>query len=175
MVYWRYTKMRCSIQRYPTVYRNCTMRYSGYAIICPFPAVSDHGMARGRWLPVLRPSLWAPLHSLLLATMAGAPRTSKWDIHSRVAGWSIMWQGRTRLCYCTNWSWLVGHHRLDLYQFLAPNAYPRLDTFVDTTERRVSSQVYEVMPLFEWCDGSHKYLHVDVPLMEQYQVGLCED
>ena len=84
-------------------------------------------------------------------------------------------QGRTQLCYCTHHlSWPIGHC-LDLYQFLAPNAYPRLDMFVDTTERRVSSQVYEVMPLFEWCDGSHKYLHVDVPLMEQYQVGLCED
>ena len=96
---------------------------------------------------------------------------------SRVAGWLHSTDSRMvlELGYCTlSLSWLAGH-QLDLYQFLAPNAYPRLEAFVDTIERRVSSQVYEVMPLFEWCDGSHKYLHVDVPLMEEYQVCLCEE
>ena len=90
---------------------------------------------------------------------------------SRVADWL---HSRMVLKPTLSLSWLAGH-QLDLYQFLAPNAYPRLEAFVDTIERRVSSQVYEVMPLFEWCDGSHKYLHVDVPLMEKYQVCLCEE
>jgi len=74
---------------------------------------------------------------------------------------------------CTTQQWLEQHgvtrHRLGLYQFLAPNAYSQLETFVDTIERKVASQVYEVMPLFEWSDGSRKYLHVDVPQMERYQ------
>lgn len=29
------------------------------------------------------------------------------------------------------------------------------------------------MPLFTWHDGSQKYLHVDVHLMEDYQVRLA--
>lgn len=46
---------------------------------------------------------------------------------------------------------------------------------MDTIERKVASQVYEVMPLFEWSDGSRKYLHVDVPQMERYQVTTLRD
>lgn len=79
---------------------------------------------------------------------------------------------------------------------LAPNAYHQLKGHIPVIDKTVVSEVYEVslsfsrnvspslfhstswilfrvlqvMPLFPWHDGSFKYLHVDVPMLEQYQV-----
>ena len=87
---------------------------------------------------------------------------------------------------------------LNLYRVLAPNAYHQLEGHIPVIDKTVVSEVYEVsqsliflpslfystiwipccilqvMPLFPWHDGSYKYLHVDVPMLEQYQVHECD-
>ena len=170
----RKTKIGCSIQRYPTIYTICTMRhwvcYHLSFSSCPWPQNGQRTMTFCPPPLPLGPTLLPALHNNGWSTMG-------YQVRQPSLGYLLGLLSRIvlELGYCTlSLSWLAGH-QLDLYQFLAPNAYPRLEVFVDTIERRVPSQVYEVMPLFEWCDGSHKYLHVDVPLMEDYQVCLCEE
>lgn len=49
---------------------------------------------------------------------------------------------------CSSEEWLQQHglaaSGLNLYDHLAPNAYPQLEGFVDITKGRVLSQVYDV-------------------------------
>ncbi|CAI8007237.1 von Willebrand factor A domain-containing protein 3A [Geodia barretti] len=63
---------------------------------------------------------------------------------------------------------------LNIYHVLAPNAYRQVKTAVTHSPDNlsiVSSVVYdEMMPQFTWHDGTLKYLHVDVHLLENYQV-----
>ncbi|XP_016328863.1 von Willebrand factor A domain-containing protein 3A [Sinocyclocheilus anshuiensis] len=75
----------------------------------------------------------------------------------------------------TSSEWLKTHglkaQKLDLYQLLARNAYSPQETFVPVLGKTVSSTVHErVMVRFEWHDGTVKYLHVDLPSVQKYQV-----
>ncbi|XP_053132699.1 von Willebrand factor A domain-containing protein 3A isoform X3 [Hemicordylus capensis] len=63
--------------------------------------------------------------------------------------------------------------KLSLYQVLAPNAFSPVEEFVPILRKTVSSTVYEkaMMP-FEWHDGTVKNVHVDPPILYDYQKQL---
>ncbi|XP_074137102.1 von Willebrand factor A domain-containing protein 3A isoform X3 [Sminthopsis crassicaudata] len=63
--------------------------------------------------------------------------------------------------------------KLSLYQILAPNAFSPMEEFVPILQKTVSSTLHEkVMMQFEWFDGSVKNIHVDPPLLYDYQKQL---
>ncbi|XP_051857171.1 von Willebrand factor A domain-containing protein 3A [Antechinus flavipes] len=63
--------------------------------------------------------------------------------------------------------------KLSLYQILAPNAFSPTEEFVPILQKTVSSTLHEkVMMQFEWYDGSVKNIHVDPPLLYDYQKQL---
>ncbi|XP_030645527.1 von Willebrand factor A domain-containing protein 3A [Chanos chanos] len=74
----------------------------------------------------------------------------------------------------TSSDWLETHglsaQRLDLYQLLAPNAYSPLKEFVPILGKTVSSTVHErAMDQCEWHDRTVKNVHVNLPLLYNYQ------
>ncbi|KAM5151829.1 von Willebrand factor A domain-containing protein 3A [Mantella aurantiaca] len=65
--------------------------------------------------------------------------------------------------------------KLSLYQVLAPNAYSLVEDFVPILQKRVSSTLHErAMMQFEWHDGTVKNVHVDPPLLYEYQKRLAK-
>ncbi|KAK1164860.1 hypothetical protein AOXY_G15278 [Acipenser oxyrinchus oxyrinchus] len=63
--------------------------------------------------------------------------------------------------------------RLSLYQVLAPNAYSLVEEFVPILRKTVCSTLHEkAMMQFEWHDGTVKNIHVDPPLLYNYQKQL---
>ncbi|XP_042564284.1 von Willebrand factor A domain-containing protein 3A [Clupea harengus] len=77
----------------------------------------------------------------------------------------------------TSVEWLKTHglkaQKLGLYQVLAPNAYSSLKEFVPVLGKTVRATVHErAMVPFEWHDGTVKNVHVDLPLLFQYQKQL---
>ncbi|KAG8433099.1 hypothetical protein GDO86_017399 [Hymenochirus boettgeri] len=63
--------------------------------------------------------------------------------------------------------------KLSLYQILAPNAYSLVEEFVPILQKTVSSTLHErAMMQFEWHDGSIKNIHVDPPMLYEYQKQL---
>ncbi|XP_058278568.1 von Willebrand factor A domain-containing protein 3A isoform X2 [Hirundo rustica] len=65
--------------------------------------------------------------------------------------------------------------KLDLYQVLAPNAFSPVEDFVPILKKTVSSTLHEKMMMqFEWCDGTVKNIHVDLPLLYNYQILLAK-
>ncbi|KAM4698276.1 von Willebrand factor A domain-containing protein 3A [Rhinophrynus dorsalis] len=64
--------------------------------------------------------------------------------------------------------------KLSLYQILAPNAYSLVEEFVPILQKTVSSTLHErAMMQFEWHDGSVKNVHVDPPVLYEYQKQLA--
>ncbi|XP_015216057.2 von Willebrand factor A domain-containing protein 3A isoform X2 [Lepisosteus oculatus] len=64
--------------------------------------------------------------------------------------------------------------KLSLYQVLAPNAYSLLEEFVPVLRKTVTSTLHEkAMVQFEWHDGTVKNVHVDPPLLYNYQRQLA--
>uniref|UniRef100_A0A8C6K3Z3 VWFA domain-containing protein n=1 Tax=Melopsittacus undulatus TaxID=13146 RepID=A0A8C6K3Z3_MELUD len=60
--------------------------------------------------------------------------------------------------------------KLNLYQVLAPNAFSPVEEFVPILRKTVSSTLYEkAMIQFEWYDGTVKNIHVDLPMLYNYQ------
>nr|XP_009681674.1 PREDICTED: von Willebrand factor A domain-containing protein 3A isoform X3 [Struthio camelus australis] len=60
--------------------------------------------------------------------------------------------------------------KLNLYQILAPNAFSPVEEFVPILQKTVSSTVLEkAMMRFEWHDGTVKNIHVDPPILYNYQ------
>ncbi|XP_041893048.1 von Willebrand factor A domain-containing protein 3A isoform X1 [Corvus kubaryi] len=65
--------------------------------------------------------------------------------------------------------------KLDLYQVLAPNAFSPVEDFVPILKKTVSSTLHEkVMMQFEWYDGTVKNIHVDLPVLYNYQKILAK-
>ncbi|KAM9305522.1 von Willebrand factor A domain-containing protein 3A [Gastrophryne carolinensis] len=65
--------------------------------------------------------------------------------------------------------------QLTLYQILAPNAYSLVEEFVPILQKTVSSTVHErAMMQFEWHDGTVKNVHVDPPVLYEYQKQLAK-
>ncbi|KFW03073.1 von Willebrand factor A domain-containing protein 3A, partial [Fulmarus glacialis] len=65
--------------------------------------------------------------------------------------------------------------KLNLYQVLAPNAFSPVEEFVPILKKTVSSTLHEkVMMQFEWYDGTVKNIHVDLPLLYNYQKLLAK-
>ncbi|XP_020821051.1 von Willebrand factor A domain-containing protein 3A [Phascolarctos cinereus] len=63
--------------------------------------------------------------------------------------------------------------KLSLYQVLAPNAFSPMEEFVPILQKTVSSTLHEkAMIQFEWHDGTMKNIHVDPPLLYDYQKQL---
>ncbi|XP_019062940.2 von Willebrand factor A domain-containing protein 3A [Fukomys damarensis] len=63
--------------------------------------------------------------------------------------------------------------KLSLYQVLAPNAFSPVEEFVPILQKTVSSTIHEkAMVQFEWHDGTVKNVHVDPPLLSEYQKQL---
>uniref|UniRef100_A0A6I8PMH4 von Willebrand factor A domain containing 3A n=1 Tax=Ornithorhynchus anatinus TaxID=9258 RepID=A0A6I8PMH4_ORNAN len=64
--------------------------------------------------------------------------------------------------------------QLNLYQVLAPSAFSPVEEFVPILQKTVSSTVHEVkaMMQFEWHDGTVKNIHVDPPILYEYQKQL---
>uniref|UniRef100_H3A0J3 von Willebrand factor A domain containing 3A n=1 Tax=Latimeria chalumnae TaxID=7897 RepID=H3A0J3_LATCH len=63
--------------------------------------------------------------------------------------------------------------KLNLYQVLAPNAFSLVEEFVPILRKTVSSTLHEkAMMQFEWHDGTMKNIHVDPPLLYEYQKQL---
>ncbi|XP_041062739.1 von Willebrand factor A domain-containing protein 3A [Carcharodon carcharias] len=63
--------------------------------------------------------------------------------------------------------------KLSLYQVLAPNAFSPLEEFVPILRKTVSSTLHgKVMMQLEWHDGTVKNVHVDPPLLYEYQKQL---
>ncbi|XP_067912743.1 von Willebrand factor A domain-containing protein 3A isoform X6 [Heterodontus francisci] len=63
--------------------------------------------------------------------------------------------------------------KLSLYQVLAPNAFSPLEEFVPILHKTVSSTLHgKAMMQFEWHDGTVKNVHVDPPLLYEYQKQL---
>ncbi|XP_072453994.1 von Willebrand factor A domain-containing protein 3A isoform X2 [Notamacropus eugenii] len=63
--------------------------------------------------------------------------------------------------------------KLSLYQVLAPNAFSPMEEFVPILQKTVSSTLHEkAMMQFEWHDGTMKNIHVDPPLLYDYQKQL---
>ncbi|KFP89190.1 von Willebrand factor A domain-containing protein 3A, partial [Acanthisitta chloris] len=65
--------------------------------------------------------------------------------------------------------------KLNLYQVLAPNAYSPVEEFVPILKKRVSSTLHEkVMMQLEWYNGTVKNVHIDLPVLYNYQKLLAE-
>ncbi|KAM7091838.1 von Willebrand factor A domain-containing protein 3A [Ciconia maguari] len=65
--------------------------------------------------------------------------------------------------------------KLNLYQVLAPNAFSPVEEFVPILKKTVSSTLHEkVMMQFEWYDGTVKNIHVDLPVLYNYQKLLAK-
>ncbi|XP_069501706.1 von Willebrand factor A domain-containing protein 3A [Ambystoma mexicanum] len=65
--------------------------------------------------------------------------------------------------------------KLSLYQVLAPNAYSPVEEFIPILQKTVSSTLHErAMLQFEWHDGTVKNLHVDLPILYEYQKQLAK-
>uniref|UniRef100_A0A8B9BR14 von Willebrand factor A domain containing 3A n=1 Tax=Anser brachyrhynchus TaxID=132585 RepID=A0A8B9BR14_9AVES len=65
--------------------------------------------------------------------------------------------------------------KLNLYQVLAPNAFSPVEEFVPILQKTVSSTLHEkVMMQFEWHDGTMKNIHVDLPVLYNYQKLLAK-
>ncbi|KAM6078000.1 von Willebrand factor A domain-containing protein 3A isoform 2-T2 [Theristicus caerulescens] len=65
--------------------------------------------------------------------------------------------------------------KLNLYQVLAPNAFSPVEEFVPILKKTVSSTLHEkAMMQFEWYDGTVKNIHVDLPLLYNYQKQLAK-
>ncbi|XP_072791944.1 von Willebrand factor A domain-containing protein 3A isoform X5 [Taeniopygia guttata] len=65
--------------------------------------------------------------------------------------------------------------KLDLYQILAPSAFSPVEDFVPILKKTVSSTLHEaMMTQFEWYDGTVKNIHVDVPVLYNYQKLLAK-
>ncbi|KAM4632349.1 von Willebrand factor A domain-containing protein 3A [Discoglossus pictus] len=65
--------------------------------------------------------------------------------------------------------------KLNLYQILAPNAYSLVEEFVPILQKTVSSTLHEAtMMQFEWHDGTVKNVHVDPPVLYEYQKQLAK-
>ncbi|XP_074014565.1 von Willebrand factor A domain-containing protein 3A [Numenius arquata] len=65
--------------------------------------------------------------------------------------------------------------KLNLYQVLAPSAFSPVEEFVPILKKTVSSTLHEkAMMQFEWCDGTVKNIHVDLPVLYNYQKLLAE-
>ncbi|XP_067859637.1 von Willebrand factor A domain-containing protein 3A isoform X2 [Heptranchias perlo] len=63
--------------------------------------------------------------------------------------------------------------KLSLYQVLAPNAFSPLEEFVPILRKTVSSTLHgKAMMQLEWFDGTVKNVHVDPPLLYEYQKQL---
>ncbi|KAH0631930.1 hypothetical protein JD844_019834 [Phrynosoma platyrhinos] len=63
--------------------------------------------------------------------------------------------------------------KLSLYQVLAPNAFSPVEEFVPVLQKTVSSTLHEkAMMQFEWHDGTIKNVHVDPPILYDYQKQL---
>ncbi|XP_054849648.1 von Willebrand factor A domain-containing protein 3A [Eublepharis macularius] len=63
--------------------------------------------------------------------------------------------------------------KLSLYQVLAPNAFSPVEEFVPILQKTVSSTLHEkAMMQFEWHDGTIKNVHVDPPILYDYQKQL---
>uniref|UniRef100_A0A8D0GIN4 von Willebrand factor A domain containing 3A n=1 Tax=Sphenodon punctatus TaxID=8508 RepID=A0A8D0GIN4_SPHPU len=63
--------------------------------------------------------------------------------------------------------------KLSLYQILAPNAFSPVEEFVPILQKTVSSTLHEKeMMQFEWHDGTVKNVHVDPPILYDYQKQL---
>ncbi|XP_053220927.1 von Willebrand factor A domain-containing protein 3A isoform X1 [Podarcis raffonei] len=63
--------------------------------------------------------------------------------------------------------------KLSLYQVLAPNAFSPVEEFVPVLRKMVSSTLHEkAMTQFEWHDGTIKNIHVDPPILYDYQKRL---
>ncbi|KFP63031.1 von Willebrand factor A domain-containing protein 3A, partial [Cariama cristata] len=65
--------------------------------------------------------------------------------------------------------------KLNLYQMLAPNAFSPVEEFVPILKKKVSSTLHEkAMMQFEWYDGTVKNIHVDLPVLYNYQKLLAK-
>uniref|UniRef100_A0A8C3KPR4 VWFA domain-containing protein n=1 Tax=Calidris pygmaea TaxID=425635 RepID=A0A8C3KPR4_9CHAR len=65
--------------------------------------------------------------------------------------------------------------KLNLYQVLAPSAFSPVEEFVPILKKTVSSTLHEkAMVQFEWCDGTVKNIHVDLPVLCNYQKLLAK-
>ncbi|KFV56560.1 von Willebrand factor A domain-containing protein 3A, partial [Tyto alba] len=65
--------------------------------------------------------------------------------------------------------------KLNLYQVLAPNAFSPVKEFVPILKKTVSSTLHEkAMMQFEWYDGTVKNIHVDLPVLYNYQKLLAK-
>ncbi|KFZ53138.1 von Willebrand factor A domain-containing protein 3A, partial [Antrostomus carolinensis] len=65
--------------------------------------------------------------------------------------------------------------KLNLYQVLAPNAFSPVEEFVPILKKTVSSSLLErVMMQFEWYDGTVKNIHIDLPVLYNYQKLLAK-
>ncbi|NXS82228.1 VWA3A protein, partial [Erpornis zantholeuca] len=65
--------------------------------------------------------------------------------------------------------------KLDLYQVLAPSAFSPVEDFVPILKKTVSSTLHEAMMMqFEWYDGTVKNVHVDLPVLYNYQKTLAK-
>uniref|UniRef100_A0A663N7B1 VWFA domain-containing protein n=1 Tax=Athene cunicularia TaxID=194338 RepID=A0A663N7B1_ATHCN len=65
--------------------------------------------------------------------------------------------------------------KLNLYQVLAPNAFSPVEGFVPILKKTVSSTLHEkAMMQFEWYDGTVKNIHVDLPVLYNYQKLLAK-
>ncbi|XP_015743008.2 von Willebrand factor A domain-containing protein 3A [Python bivittatus] len=63
--------------------------------------------------------------------------------------------------------------KLSLYQVLAPNAFSPVEEFVPVLQKTVSSTLHgKAMMQFEWHDGTVKNVHVDPPILYDYQKQL---
>ncbi|XP_032086134.1 von Willebrand factor A domain-containing protein 3A [Thamnophis elegans] len=63
--------------------------------------------------------------------------------------------------------------KLSLYQVLAPNAFSPVEEFVPVLRKTVSSTLHgKAMMQFEWHDGTMKNIHVDPPILYDYQKQL---
>ncbi|KFP58936.1 von Willebrand factor A domain-containing protein 3A, partial [Cathartes aura] len=65
--------------------------------------------------------------------------------------------------------------KLNLYQVLAPHAFSPVEEFVPILKKTVSSTLHEkAMMQFEWYDGTVKNIHVDLPVLYNYQKLLAK-
>ncbi|XP_052030872.1 von Willebrand factor A domain-containing protein 3A [Apodemus sylvaticus] len=63
--------------------------------------------------------------------------------------------------------------KLNLYQVLAPNAFNPVEEFVPILQKTVAATIHEkAMVQFEWHDGTMKNIHVDPPVLFEYQKQL---
>ncbi|XP_029391722.1 von Willebrand factor A domain-containing protein 3A [Mus pahari] len=63
--------------------------------------------------------------------------------------------------------------KLSLYQVLAPNAFSPVEEFVPILQKTVAATIHEkAMVQFEWHDGTVKNIHVDPPVLFEYQKRL---